>query len=53
MQEFVARENIKRFEAQLDASTDQKQREVLIELLEGEQPKIDTIKSPPRQPSNG
>ncbi len=36
MQEFVARENIKRFQAQLDGCSDPKQQAVLIELLEDE-----------------
>ena len=36
MQEFIARQNIKRFEAQLAACTDDDQREMLIRLLEAE-----------------
>ena len=34
MQEFIARENIRRFEAQLDACTDPEQRETLSRLLD-------------------
>jgi hypothetical protein len=34
VEEFVARENIKRFEAQLAACTDSQQRETLSRLLE-------------------
>jgi hypothetical protein len=34
MEEFIARENIKRFEAQLAACTDPEQRETLSRLLE-------------------
>ena len=45
MKEFVARENIKRFQAQLDSCTDQKQREVLIQLLESERRKLDAIRT--------
>ena len=36
MQEFIARENIKRFEAQLAACTDPEQRKTLSRLLEAE-----------------
>ena len=36
VQEFIARENIKRFEAQLAACTDDKQRETLSRLLVAE-----------------
>lgn len=36
MQEFIARENIRRFEAQLAACSDPKQRETLLRLLETE-----------------
>jgi hypothetical protein len=34
VQEFIARENIKRFEAQLTVCTDPEQRETLTRLLE-------------------
>lgn len=34
MEEFVARENIKRFEAQLANCTDPEQRDILSRLLE-------------------
>ncbi len=40
MKEFVARENIKRFEAQLVACTDQQQRETLARLLEVERQQL-------------
>lgn len=33
MQEFIARENIKRFEAQLTTCSDPEQRETLTQLL--------------------
>ena len=36
MQEFIARENIRRFEAQLAACSDQAQRETLSRLLAAE-----------------
>lgn len=36
MQEFIARENIRRFEAQLAACTDPEQRKTLSRLLEAE-----------------
>jgi rubrerythrin len=36
MQEFIARENIRRFEGQLAACTDPQQRETLARLLEAE-----------------
>lgn len=36
MQEFIARENIRRFEAKLAACTDAEQRKTLSRLLEAE-----------------
>lgn len=36
MQEFIARENIRRFEAQLAACSDTEQKKVLSRLLEAE-----------------
>ena len=36
MQEFIARQNIKRFEAQLAACTEDEQRQTLLRLLEAE-----------------
>lgn len=45
MQEFVALENIKRFQAKLEVCTAQKQREVLTELLECEYRKLDAIRT--------
>ena len=43
MQEFIARENIKRFEAQLTDCTDEEQRQVILRLLEGEQRRLAEI----------
>lgn len=40
MQEFIARENIRRFEAQLAACTDPEQRKVLSRLLETERNRL-------------
>jgi hypothetical protein len=40
VQEFIARENIRRFEAQLAACTDFKQRETLSRLLEAERQRL-------------
>ena len=40
MQEFIARENIRRFEAQLAACSDAKQRETLSRLLETERQRL-------------
>lgn len=40
VQEFIARENIRRFEAQLAACTDPKQRKTLSRLLEAEQQRL-------------
>ena len=40
MQEFIARENIRRFEAKLAASTDPEQRKTLSRLLEAEQQRL-------------
>lgn len=40
MEEFVARENIRRFEAQLDACTDDDRRATLLELLEAERQRL-------------
>lgn len=41
MQEFIARENIRRFQAQLDACTDPEQRNTLSGLLEAERKHLD------------
>ena len=41
MQEFIARENIRRFEAQLRTCTDSQQREILSRLLEAERLRLD------------
>ena len=43
MQEFIARENIKRFEAQLADCTDEEQRQVILRLLEDEQRRLAEI----------
>ena len=40
MKEFVARENIKRFEAQLAACADPQQRETLSRLLQDEKQRL-------------
>ena len=40
MQEFIARENIRRFEAQLADCTDPQQRETLSHLLETERQRL-------------
>ena len=40
MQEFIARENIRRFEAQLAACTDPERRETLSRLIEAEQQRL-------------
>ena len=52
MKEFVARENIKRFEAQLAACADPQQRETLSRLLEAERQqlrnvRVETMNLPP------
>lgn len=41
MQEFVARENIRRFEAQLETCTDPEQRKTLSRLLDAERQRLD------------
>ena len=40
MREFFARENIRRFEAQLAACTDSKQRKILAQLLDAEREQL-------------
>lgn len=40
MEEFVARENIRRFQAQLDSCTDPDQRATLLKLLEAERHRL-------------
>ena len=40
MQEFIARENVRRFEKQLADCTDQQQRQVLLQLLEAERQRL-------------
>lgn len=46
MQEFIARENIKRFEAQLADCTDEDQRQVILRLLGDEQRRLAEILVP-------
>lgn len=45
MQQFVARENIRRLQVQLETCTDQEQRAVLNELLKEELGKLEGIKT--------
>ena len=45
MQEFVARENIKRFQSQIAACTDPAQRKVLARLLDEEREKLKDIRA--------
>jgi rubrerythrin len=45
MREFVARENIKRFEAQIAACTDPAQSKVLTRLLDEEREKLKEIRA--------
>lgn len=40
MDEFVARENIRRFQAQLDGCADPEQRSTLVQLLESERERL-------------
>ena len=52
MEEFIARENIKRFEAQFESSTDESQRAEINALLEAERRRLREIrqaKVPPKQ----
>lgn len=50
MQEFIARENIRRFEKQLADCDDPAQRQVLLQLLETERRRLaDAEMSKPRQ----
>lgn len=46
MQEFLAHENIKRFEAQLEASTDDSQMATIRGLLEAERQHLREIRQP-------
>jgi len=45
VEEFVARENIRRFETQLRASSDERQKAVLRGLLAAEQRRLDEVRS--------
>ena len=40
MHEFIARENVRRFEKQLADCTDPQQRQVLLQLLEAERQRL-------------
>lgn len=40
MREFIARENVRRFEKQLADCTDPQQRQVLLQLLEAERQRL-------------
>lgn len=40
MDEFLARENIRRFQAQLNACSDSEQRSTLVQLLESERQRL-------------
>lgn len=44
MEEFVARENIRRFEARLAACADPVQRETLTRLLEAERQRLTKVR---------
>jgi hypothetical protein len=44
MEEFIARENIRRFEAQLAVCTDERQKAVLQSLLNGERQRLEQWK---------
>ena len=45
MEDFIARENIKRFEAQLESSTDKVQRAEIQALLDAERRRLIEIRS--------
>ena len=45
MEEFVARENIRRFEAQLSVCADENQKAILTKLLEQERQRLQDIRS--------
>ena len=44
MEEFIARENIKRFKAQLSTSTNAEQKATLLKLLEDEEGRLSAIR---------
>ena len=46
MQEFIARENIKRFKPQLEVCTDDRQRETLEKLLQAEEQRLVDLRNP-------
>jgi len=52
MEEFVARENIKRFRAQLRTSSDADQKTVLHKLLEAEEKKLQQARAAGRTAEN-
>ena len=45
MDDYIARENIRRFRAQLRASTDVDQRDVIRRLLQAEEAKLDEARA--------
>ena len=45
MQEFISRENIRNFQAQLEGCTDEEQRATLLKLLQDEERRLAAIMS--------
>lgn len=45
MEEFIARENIRNFQAQLEGCTDDEQRAMLLKLLQDEKQHLAAIQS--------
>jgi hypothetical protein len=52
MEEFIARENIKRFRAQLRTSSDADQKSVLHKLLDAEEKKLQQARAAGRTAEN-
>ena len=50
MQEFIARENIRRFKAQLEVCTDARQRETLQKLLRAEEERLMALRASDQPP---
>jgi hypothetical protein len=48
VEEFIARENIRRFQAQLKGCTDPEQRAVLMQLIEIEQERLLEVRAAKR-----
>jgi hypothetical protein len=48
MQEFIARENVRRFKAQLQACTDDRQRNTISKLLEVEERHLIHLRASPQ-----